>query len=195
MDINERKSMLRALMHLSEVYSRFGNIPHFSVAGCLVMGAISAMVEWFWFSNGGELLSGMLLLTLIFIVHWELTRLTRSSVLQEISRLLARYPARLQYEYQSLLRDIDAWTPKLPSAISGYHDSVLIQRWGSKLRVWAYEEYSLQGSTQAAMDFSEQPGAVHAETAKRCWRIPITGWRCSANLHLIKKKTRRQTDE
>jgi hypothetical protein len=166
MDIKERKSVLRALMHLSDVYSRFGNIPHFSVVGWLVMGAIIAVVEWFWFSNGGELLSGMLLFTLILIVHWELSRITRPSVVQEISRLLTRYPARQQYEYQSLLRDLEIGTPELPAAISSFHDRVLIQSWGRKLRVWAYEEYSLLGNTQAAMDFSEQPDEAHAETAK-----------------------------
>ncbi|WP_176445893.1 hypothetical protein [Serratia sp. ME47] len=35
MDIKEQKSTLKALLHLSEVYSRFGNIPHFSVVGWL----------------------------------------------------------------------------------------------------------------------------------------------------------------
>ena len=166
MDIKERKSMLRALMHLSEVYSRFGNIPHFSVVGWLVMGGIIAVVEWFWYSKGGGLLSGMLIIALIFIVHWELTRLTRPSVVQEISRLLTRYPARQQYEYPSLLRDLEIGTPELPAAISSFHDRVLIQSWGRKLRVWAYEEYSLLGNTQAAMDFSGQPDEAHAETAK-----------------------------
>ncbi len=45
MDIKEQKSTLKALLHLSEVYSRFGNIPHFSVVGWLVMGAVIAVVE------------------------------------------------------------------------------------------------------------------------------------------------------
>lgn len=167
MDIKEQKSTLKALLHLSEVYSRFGNIPHFSVMGWLVMGAVIAVVEWFWFSLGGGLLSGSLIFALILIVHWELTRLTRSSVLQEISRLLARYPARLQYEYQSLLRDIGAGTPVLPVAISGFHDRVLIQIWGCKLRDWAYEEYALlgHGCTQNSHDAVVQSNEAHADAA------------------------------
>ena len=48
MDIKEQKSTLKALLHLSEVYSRFGNIPHFSVVGWLVMGVSSR-----WWSGFG----------------------------------------------------------------------------------------------------------------------------------------------
>ncbi|HBH6890274.1 hypothetical protein QO199_25335 [Serratia bockelmannii] len=192
MDIKEKKDILKTLMRLSFIYSRYGNIPRFGAVGLVMMLLIIAVVEWFWFSYGGHPFVGVLIFFLILTVHCVVSAITRPSVVEEIQRLLVRYPAVQQAEYYSLLHDIDIG---LPAAFSRNVDRVLVHSWGEKLFTWVKNENYLLGQATGKGKFGMQANEAHAETSQTllenthrmvvAFRKPVSGQR----------ETRGQSDE